>query len=125
MLQSLSLFMHFFDRIVEHLIEKCLNQPMVTHHLDCSPFPRSRQPYPAMPLILDQRRGRSCQFLQHVRNRSRGPLRGGLTVPCWSRAALPAHLVPKLLSNSCRPIQYWGWVYVLPRSEEHTSELQS
>ena len=39
MFQALRLFMHFIDRVIEYLIKKCLNKPVVTHHLQGSLLP--------------------------------------------------------------------------------------
>ena len=40
MLQTLGLFMHFVDWIIEDLVEKRLDQPMVTHDFERSLLPR-------------------------------------------------------------------------------------
>ena len=52
MLQTLGLFMHFVDWIIEHLVEKCLDQPMVTHDLERSLLPRCGEQNAAMPLVF-------------------------------------------------------------------------
>ena len=69
--ESLRLFVYLFNRVVEHLIKKGLNKPMVPQHFQSAPLSLLRQPHPAMPLILDKGLGRGRQLLQHIRNGSR------------------------------------------------------
>jgi len=66
--EPLCLFMHFFDRIVEHLIKKGLDEPVVTQHFQSALHSNLRKQHPAMPLVLDQWLSRGRQLLQHIRN---------------------------------------------------------
>src|SRR6185437_4494513 len=68
-LQALRLFMQLVDRVVEHLIQKGLDQTVMPHHFKGPSSPGPRQSHSAMPLVLHQRRGRTGELLQHVRHR--------------------------------------------------------
>src|ERR1035437_2586124 len=62
-LQPLRLRMHLCEWVVENFVEKRLNQPMMPHHLQCAPLPRTRELHPAMPLIRSEERrvGKECR----------------------------------------------------------------
>jgi len=66
--QALGLLMHFFERVVEHLIKKCLDQSVVAHHFQSPPLACGGEQYAMMTLIFDKRRQARSQFLQHVRD---------------------------------------------------------
>src|SRR5580658_8881825 len=68
MLQTLGLFMHLLNRIIEHFIQKCLDEPVMTHYFECSFLSREGKKYATMPLIFDEWRRACGELLQHVCN---------------------------------------------------------
>ena len=53
MLQPFRLLMDFFQRVIQHLEQKCLDQSMMTQDFERASLSRRRQTHTVMALILD------------------------------------------------------------------------
>lgn len=81
-LQAFGFFVNFIPWIIQEIVKKPFQEPMMAHNFQRTMLPRRRQDHTVMLLIVDPSRFMGCELLKHARYRRRSdakPFRQSVT----------------------------------------------